>query len=614
MNINNKTNSVRDEIKIQSDILIIDDFQTNIILLSKLLTKRGYNVRSACSGKEALAQIEIKPPQLILLDVMMPKMNGYQLCQKLKQTPVTAQIPIIFLSALENTKDKQKAFEVGGVDYISKPFKFEEVLMRVENQLKLQSAQNQIKCLNEELETRVKQSTTNLQEEIQQHKLTQKKLIQMAFYDTLTNLPNRVLLLNLLQNSIERSQHEAHYTYSVLFLDCDRFKLVNDSLGHLAGDQVLQQVARRLQSCLRPTDILARLGGDEFMVLLEDLPTVNYTTKIAQQLINKLKKPFRIKEREIFLGGSVGVLVDTKHYQSAETIVRDADMAMYRAKESGKACYRVFKSEMHQLAQQKLQLETDLRQALEKEEFVLHYQPIFSFTNNRIKGFEALVRWNHPTKGLLSPMNFINLAEETGLIVPLGMWVLKEACRQLQVWQQQNLIPGNLTMNVNLSVKQFAKSDLIQQIDQILAETKIDSQWLNLEITETAIMDNQELANNILCQIRERNIGLSIDDFGTGYSSLSYLHRFPVNQLKIDRSFVKTIMKKADSANIIETIMTLGKNLNMKIVAEGIENQAQFDRLRYLGCDFGQGYFFSKPLSSQSVYRFFDRHEQKTIA
>ena len=598
MNIDNPTST-------KNNILVVDDKSENLKLLSILLERNGYNVQGVTSGEMALKSVQEVPPQLILLDVMMPGMDGYEVCRRLKKMPHTCEIPIIFLSALGETKDKQKAFEAGGIDYIGKPFQFEEVLMRVKNQFKLQEAQKQVKQLNEQLEARVKKRTAQLQQEIVKHKQTQKKLLKIAFYDSLTGLPNRSLFLTLLQKAIERSQKEEDYLFSVLFIDCDRFKVVNDSLGHQIGDKILQKIATRFKSCVRSMDTVARFGGDEFIILLEELEDLNFSKTVAQRLIERLKPPLLLNDRKIFLDASIGIILNTKNYQSPEIILRDADMAMYRAKESGKGCYQIFEPQMHLLAQEKLQLETDLRLAIKREEFVLYYQPIFSFQTNSIKGFEALVRWNHPQKGLLSPIHFIPIAEETGLIIPLGMWVLKEACRQLKVWHQQKLTPQKPTMNVNLSTQQFTQVNLIGQIDQILTQTQIYGQFLNLEITETAIMDNSDFAHEILKQLRKRQIGLSIDDFGTGYSSLSYLHRFPVDQLKIDRSFVKNIELKKDGLNIIETIITLAQNLNMDVVAEGIENQEQLTILRRLGCQFGQGYFFSKPLPSNLIEELF---------
>ena len=592
-----------------ANILIVDDKPENVKLLLTLLRKQGYKVRGVTSGKMALQAVKHMPPHLILLDVMMPKMDGYEVCRRLKEMPETSDIPVIFLSALEKVEDKVKAFEVGAIDYVAKPFELAEISMRVKTQLNLLTAQSKVKQLNEELEEKVRQRTEELEKEIQEHKQTQKILRQMAFYDCLTGLPNRSFFTELLQKAIQRAQRRDDYIFSILFLDCDRFKLVNDSFGHQIGDQILKEVSERLKICLRSIDTIARLGGDEFVILLEELEHVNFATEIAQRLIEELELPFMINNREIYLGISVGIILDGSSYSSSELIMRDADTAMYRAKELGKGCYQIFKPEMHKQARQNLLLETDLRQALKQEEFVVYYQPIFSLTSKSIKGFEALVRWNHSEKGLLSPGYFISMAEETGLIVPLGIWVLREACYQLKQWQQKYLAKSSLTMNVNLSVRQFNNPHLIKEIDAILAETQIESHCLNMEITETALMQNNELAKNMLKELKKRNIGLTIDDFGTGYSSLSYLHNFPVDQLKIDRSFINRIENENDSVNIIHTIISLAKNMHMELVAEGVETEQQLKILTDMGCEYAQGYLFSKPLPSDLVNKMF--YEQK---
>ena len=595
MKITNNNNSLK------NNILIVDDKPENIKLLVNLLRDQGYQVRGVLNGAMALKAAQHLHPDLILLDIKMPIIDGYQVCQQFKNTPDLNQIPIIFLSGLEGTNDKVKAFEVGGVDYITKPFDIAEVLMRVDNQLKLQAAQREIQQLNQQLEEKIKQRTEQLEREIVEHQQTQKTLRHMAFYDGLTGLPNRNFFRDLLQRAIQRAKRREDYIFSILFLDCDRFKLVNDSFGHQIGDQILQEISERLKSCLRSIDTVARLGGDEFVILLEELEDTNFTASVAQRLIEQLELPFMIDNREIFLGLSIGIILDGSDYSSPGLIMRDADTAMYRAKELGKGCYQIFKPEMQQQTRQNLLLETDLRQALKKEEFIVYYQPIFSLTTKSIKGFEALVRWNHPEKGLLSPGHFISMAEETGLIVPLGIWVLREACYQLKKLQQQYLVAESLTMNINLSVKQFNAPDLIKEIDLILAETQIDSHCLNLEITETALMLNNDLAQDTLRKLKQRNIRLAIDDFGTGYSSLSYLHNFPVDQLKIDRSFVNRIENQNDRVNIIDTIISLAQNLQMEVVAEGVETEQQLKILTDMGCEYGQGFLFSKPLPSDML-------------
>ncbi|MBD2539298.1 EAL domain-containing protein [Coleofasciculus sp. FACHB-SPT36] len=460
--------------------------------------------------------------------------------------------------------------------------------------------------------------------DITERKQAEEQLRHHAFYDSLCGLPNRTLFLERLASQIKRSQRDKDSLFAVLFLDLDRFEMVKYSLGHLVSDQLLIATARKLMTCLRPTDTLARIGTDEFAILLEDIHDVSDAIRVVEQIQGELNSPFNLDGREVFTTTSIGIAFAGKGQEGWEPVrkasasmplcpsapshnnllprpqdlLRAADTAMYHARLEGKGRYVVFHRAMHTLAVAHLQLETDLRRAIIATEFQLYYQPIVELATGKIKAFEALVRWNHPTRGMVPPSEFIPVAEDTGLIIPLGTWVLNEACRQLKVWQQQYSTTQGLAISVNLSGKQFSQPNLIEQIDRILRKTGLDGHYLKLEITESCLLENAEAAAILLWQLRDRNIQLSIDDFGTGYSSLNYLHRFPLNTLKIDRSFVNRMGAGGKDAEIVKAIVALAHNLGMSVTAEGIETAQQLAQLKALQCERGQGYFFSKPLDN----------------
>ena len=458
-----------------------------------------------------------------------------------------------------------------------------------------------------------------LVEDITECKRAKEQLRERAFYDTLTGLPNRALFMERLSQMVERGKGDPNYGFAVLFLDLDRFKVVNDHLGHLVGDQLLIAIARRLESCIRAEDTVARLGGDEFTILLENIAEASVAIRVAQRIHQALIAPFNLEGNEVFTAASVGIVLNrqspqdnqTTNYERPEDLLRDADTALYRAKALGKARYEVFDQTMHQSAVALLQLETDLRRAVERQEFQLYYQPIVSLLTNQIKGFEALLRWQHPTQGLVSPAEFIPIAEETGLIIPIGLWTLREACRQLSLWHSQLGKNCELTINVNVSSKQFLQPDLLNQLDQVLQEVGLASRYLKLEINESCLLENPQAAAVILNQLRSREIGLCLDDFGTGYSSLSYLHQFPINILKIDQSFIRRLgavdeggasgKVKSPSWQIAQTIVMLAHNLGMEVIAEGVETTGQLRQLRSLNCQYGQGYLFSRPEAASTA-------------
>jgi diguanylate cyclase (GGDEF)-like protein len=421
-----------------------------------------------------------------------------------------------------------------------------------------------------------------------------------AFHDSLTGLPNRAMFTELLKAEIESSKRRNEHMFAVLFLDLDRFKNINDSLGHTHGDLLLVAFAERLERTLRPIDTLARFGGDEFAILVSGMTDATDAVRVAQRIQDELTQPFVLDKNSAFATASIGIALSSSGYDRPDDILRDADTAMYRAKENGKARCEVFDHGMHARAVSRLQLESDLRQAIEQKEFCVYYQPIVSLQTGRLAGFEALVRWNHPRRGLVCPADFIPVAEETGLIVPIGEWVLNEACQHIRQCQLDSPSHRSLSLSVNLSARQVAQPDLLDRIKEALHNSKLSPHCLKLEITESVVMENAEAAALMFKQLRALGVQLSIDDFGTGYSSLSYLHRFPLNYLKIDRSFVMRLTTDNDNA-IVRTISTLARNLGMETIAEGIETEEQHQQLKMLGCEYGQGYLFSRPVNNDGV-------------
>ncbi len=425
------------------------------------------------------------------------------------------------------------------------------------------------------------------------------KLRHFARHDALTNLPNRLEFMDHLQRAVDHTENDPRHKFAVLFLDIDRFKVVNDSLGHAIGDKLLVGIAKRLDACIRPRDIVARLGGDEFTILLNNITCQDDATIVAERLQKKLAAPFKFGSYEVFTSASIGIIVSDDIGRDAEDFLRDADTAMYRAKETGKARCEIFNSEMHVRSMNLLQVENDLRLAIKRKEFEVFYQPIISLETGSVCEFEALIRWNHPVHGMIGPDEFLSIAEETGLVIPIGQWVLEESCRQTGEWQKQVHFP--LAISVNLSAKQLMHPSLTAAVKQIIGSSGLHASQLKLEVTESTVMENSERAMGILSDLNALGVSLSTDDFGTCYSSLSYLQRFPFNRLKIDRSFVDKMDTDDKSESIVKTILMLGENLGIEVVAEGIETEAQFEMLRSLGCRIGQGYLFSRPVEARAA-------------
>lgn len=442
---------------------------------------------------------------------------------------------------------------------------------------------------------------------------TQRALAHAALHDALTGLPNRVLLINRIEHCLARAKSRKGYLFAVLFLDLDRFKVINDSMDHSAGDKLLQKVAERLSGSVRSGDTVgrsghtvavARLGGDEFTMLLEDLRAGQNAADVAQRLLTELAKPMEIDGQEIVATASIGVVIGSAQAQSATQLLRDADAAMYRAKGAGGNRYVMFDPAMHQAATERMQIENDLRNAVARGQLVLHYQPIVCMKTRKLTGFEALLRWNREGK-IIRPSQFIPVAEETGLIVPIGRWIITQACRQLAEWHKTmrgtREGTGSLFMSINLSRRQFVDRDLIPHLSQTLQETALEGKDLQLELTESVISDDAIAARTVLTRLKEMGVQLAMDDFGTGYSSLSCLHSFPLDILKIDRAFVTSQRACSDTVAVLKAIVDLAHNLKMRVVAEGVETAEQAALLQSVECNEGQGYFFAKPLNAQAA-------------
>lgn len=436
------------------------------------------------------------------------------------------------------------------------------------------------------------------QSDVTARKRTEEQLLYDALHDPLTHLPNRLLFQQRLEEALRESKEEKSSLFAVIFLDLDRFKTINDSLGHLVGDKLLTSIAKRLEQCVRPQDTIARLGGDEFAILIQNISSSSDATNVARRIHQSMERPFLIHGHEVFTSGSIGIALSSSDYKSIEEILRDADTAMYRAKAAGSGQYRLFDAAMHVHAMALWQLETDLRRAVERDEFRIHYQPIISLKSGRVAGFEALVRWNHPERGLLYPVDFLALAEETGLLNVIDRWMIRQGARQLYKWQEQYSHTQPLFLNVNLSASLLNQHDLPEYIADVLKETRLDPRTLRLEITEGVVLNNITGITSTLSELQKLNVQLCIDDFGTGYSSLSSLHYYPINTLKIDSSFIRAMNSDSGNLDLVRTIITLAHDLDLDVIAEGVETPQQFFQLQSLNCEFAQGTLFSHAVDS----------------
>jgi diguanylate cyclase (GGDEF)-like protein len=556
----------------KSTILIVDDELVSRYTVEVLLTAEGYTLVFAENGKEALEKAAELIPDLMLLDVMMPGMDGFEVCQRLRANPRLAELPIVMVTALDDRDSRLRGIEAGADDFMSKPFDRAELRARIRTITRL----NRYRRLVE----------------------TEEKLVYLANYDTLTGLPNRNLLLERLRQTLGRARR-AHQKVAVLALDLDNFKMINDPLGHEVGDKVLCEIAQRLTQMVSEMGVtVARLSGDEFVVMFDTNNIVKDVSEMAPRLLDNISRPMTIDNHEMVITASIGISVYPSDSEDASLLVKNADTAMSRAKAAGKNTYQFFTAEMNKVALERLILENRLRKVLANNELCLYYQPQVELSSGKIIGMEALVRWQHPELGLVSPLKFVPVAEEMGLIIPIGEWVLRTACQQNKDWQRAGFPP--LRVSVNVSSRQFQPSNLLETIKNALTDSSLNPIYLELELTESILMEEEnnhpKSTLELLTELQAMGVQIAIDDFGTGYSSLSYLKRFPVNTLKIDRSFIKDIDTNNDDAAIATAIIAMAHSLRLSVVAEGVENSEQLAFLQEQQCEIVQGFYFSRPI------------------
>ena len=668
----------------EGTLLVVDDFELNRDMLSRRLQSRGFEVFAASSGRAALSKIDQLPFDLVLLDIMMPDMDGFEVLRLLRSRYTPTDLAIIMVTARDQSEDIVKALDYGADDYITKPIDFSVGLARIVKQLERRRTEialreseeryalaaqgandglwdwnlrthkvyysdrwkmmlgydpseigndidewfkrvhpDDLHRVKENIDNHLRGRTTKFSCEyrvimkdqthrwmlcrgstVQDEKNVSCRMVgwqtdttNRVQHDNLTSLPNRALFLDRVEGAIVRCKRSAGLGFGIFYLGVDRFKVINESLGHEMGDRLLIRIARRLEKLLRPGDTMARLGGDEFSLLSEELTGAGNATQIADRIMEYMAQPFMVDDQEAHVTLSIGIALGGGDHSNPEELLRRSHSAMSKAKKRGKHCYEFYTGDKHLVS--KLQLENQLRRAMENKELYLVYQPQVDLKNGRIVGVEALLRWQNKELGLVSPGRFIPLAEESGLIVPIGDWVLRTACQQSRKWAESGLAP--LRMGVNLSARQFRQNNICELVAQIIKETGMDAQYLDLELTESLLMDNIQQSVHELKRLHKLGASISVDDFGTGYSSLSYLKRFRIDKLKIDRSFVKDLTFNQDDAAIVSAIISMAHQLKMKVIAEGVETKEQLDYLIDLDCDEMQGFYFGKPCSSDDI-------------
>ena len=550
-------------------VVLADDDPSIRLMVRHVLESEDFDIVEASDGLEALKAVEKHHPALVLLDAVMPGIDGFTTCQQIKDKGHT-DIPVMMITGLDDDASVERAYEVGAIDFITKPIKWAVLKHRVKSVVAKVIAERKVKLL--------------------------------AYRDTLTGLPNRLLFADRLEQAVVRSER-TRTSMALMLVDIDDFKLVNDSFGHDAGDKLIKAVGDLISKSLRRADTIARLGGDEFAVIIEGIEGPEDAISIADNLTTILEHNVRLDDQETYTSASIGIAVYPGDGKDARALLKNADTAMYRAKESGRHCFQFYKPEMSVSAMERLDLENSLKAAFENDEFLIHYQPVIDIHKNEVVGVEALLRWQHPEKGMIQPTDFVKVVEDCGLIVALGEWMIHSVCKQIKLWQDAGLEKQNVS--INLSPRQFKEQDLVTLFTQAMAENGIDGGSLSVEVTERTLIDNVGEVEATLKKLRAMGLKILLDDFGTGYASLAYLKEFPVDVVKIDEAFIAGIPDNQDDSAIVDAIAGLTRGLKLALHAEGVENERQLNVLKGLGCQFGQGYYWSKPLPGNEYEQFF---------
>jgi diguanylate cyclase (GGDEF)-like protein len=579
------------ELPHQGRLLVVDDIADNRAILSRFFGRRGFDIVEADNGAAALALLAEQEFDAVLLDVVMPVMNGIETLKRIRAVHAPSTLPVIMVTAKVQSEDVVEALELGANDYITKPIDFAVATARLQSQLARLKAERIAAHYVRELEGINRQ----LEHEIAERKQSEAIVRYMAQHDSLTGLGNRAHFRDQLVLNLARIE-SGDANLALLFIDLDQFKLINNTLGHRIGDLLLIAVGQRLRHATRDCDTIARLGGDEFAIIQLAEHRVEEAGALAERIMQAVGQPYEIEGQHLMVSCSVGIAWAPDHGSDPDALLTNADLALYRAKSEARGSYRFFEVEMNARAQARRLLERDLREALQKHQFELHYQPLYNVNGAGITGFEALVRWNHPERGLIAPLEFISLAEEMGLIVPLSRWVLREACREAKRW------PPHVKLAVNLSPMQFRTGTLLHDVVEALTSSQLAPSRLELEITESVLLDDNKRTMQALHELRGMGVRISMDDFGTGYSSLSYLRVFPFDKIKIDRSFVRDLPLNNDSSAIVRAIIGLASNIGIVTTAEGVETEEQLAYLRQEGCTEVQGYLISRPMPADEVH------------